>query len=373
MEAKRELKIAVIGVGERGANLGGAAYECAHLVAVCDRDPEVLEKCKAYYAQYHLEGVQFFTSYEEMFAKVAIDAVIVATPMQTHADIAVTCLNAGKHVFCEIPLFNTKEEAVRLYRTLAAHPDLCLTTAENCCFFGFIRSWKEMVEKNKIGRVIFGEAEYLHGSGHCPPAGTWRSSMACLRYLTHSLGPLLYITGDSCTEVSGFAPDFNPYPEARKMPNGMAVIKTKNGALFKVYMGFGGFFPCTHNYALHGTAGALQTQVNLENDDKDDCRTFAHLMEFDEIVNMHGKGGIYLPFNLNNSNEPRKAGTHGDCDITLIRAFRDAVLDKTPAPLGFDFGYNVTMPGLLAEESAAAGGVPVRIPTIEELDAEYGK
>ncbi|MCQ2385852.1 MAG: hypothetical protein MJ078_04190, partial [Clostridia bacterium] len=261
-----------------------------------------------------------------------------------------------------------KEEAVKLYRTVKAHPELKFTTGENCCYFGCIRSWKQMAEEGKLGRILFGEAEYLHGSGVRPQKETWRSHMASVRYLTHSLGPLLYATGDTCKEVSGFAPDFNPYEGVREYPNSMAVLKTEKGALLKVYMGFGGFFPCSHNYALHGTEGALQVQVNLESDDP--CPTLAHFKSFDNIVNFHGKQGLSLPLNLNNTDAPRKAGTHGDCDSTLICAFADAVANDTPAPLDFDFGYAVTMPGIIAEESIRKGGVPLPVPSVRELEKE---
>lgn len=368
------MKTACIGCGPRGSYLASMASELSELTAVCDLSEQEVQKTQKLLADIDKENVAGFTDYHEMLRSAEVDAVIIATPLHTHADIAVDCLNAGKHVYCEIPTFNSKEEAVRLWRAVQAHPELKFTAAENCCFWGFVESWKKMVEEGKLGDVLFAEAEYLHHSGNPPKQLTWRSYMPALRYITHSLGPLLYMTGDACEEVYGFEPGKNPYPDMHPAnPNGMAVMRTKKGAMMKCFMGFGSFFPCTHNYALHGTKGTLQVQCNLEDDGTDDKQTLAHLKELDDLPHMHGRAGVKIPFDLIIPDKPlRTIGHGGHGDVAGFKAFRDAVENDTPAPMDFRFGYEMTMPGILADESARAGGVPVKMPTLDELAAELG-
>lgn len=60
------------------------------------------------------------TNYEEIANDPNIDAVIIATPNNTHVPIATACVQKGKHVMCEKPLGVTAEEAVQLYHTAEA-------------------------------------------------------------------------------------------------------------------------------------------------------------------------------------------------------------------------------------------------------------
>ena len=345
------------------------AAELSELTAICDTNPEEIEKTVKLLARIGVTGVRCCTSAAEVYAMEDVDAVIIATPLPTHTDLSVAAIEAGKHVYCEIPTFNSREEAGRLCRAVKEHPEVKFTAAENCCFWGFVESWKKMFEDGMLGEVSFAEAEYLHGSGVAPSKVTWRSYMPALRYLTHSLGPLLYILGDECTEVTGFEPENNPYAATRPAnPNGMAVIRTRAGRLLRVFMGFGEYFPCSHNYAVHGTKGSLQVQCNLEDDGTDDKQTLAHLKELGDLPYHHGRTGVKLPFDLIIPDRPIKTVGHGGHgDVAGFKAFLKALEEDLPAPLGFDFAYNMTMPGILADESARAGSLPVKMPSPEEL------
>ena len=55
-----------------------------------------------------------YSNYNEMLEKSQMDAVIIATPTSTHADIAVDCLEAGKDILVEKPLTRTYQEAKRI-------------------------------------------------------------------------------------------------------------------------------------------------------------------------------------------------------------------------------------------------------------------
>jgi predicted dehydrogenase len=83
----------------------------AELVAVCDPNAELLAKRGKEW------GVQqLTTSYEELAANPEVDAVIIATPNDTHYPIAMACIAAGKHVMCEKPLGLNFQESAEMYR-----------------------------------------------------------------------------------------------------------------------------------------------------------------------------------------------------------------------------------------------------------------
>ncbi|MCG2659899.1 MAG: Gfo/Idh/MocA family oxidoreductase, partial [Kiritimatiellae bacterium] len=104
-----DIKVGVIGYG--GAfNMG-----CAHLnemkkagmtpVAVAELDAKRLEV-----AIHDFPGIQTYASVAKMLAKSDVNLLAIITPHNTHAALAIQCLNTGRHVVCEKPLAITTAE-----------------------------------------------------------------------------------------------------------------------------------------------------------------------------------------------------------------------------------------------------------------------
>lgn len=111
----QKLRIAVIGVGGRGANhVDGLSSEA--IVAFCDVDDARAAKTYAKYPE-----VPRFTDYRVMFDKMRnqIDAVSIAVPDHMHYPIAMWAIAEGKHLLCEKPLVRTVDEAMQLKRATA--------------------------------------------------------------------------------------------------------------------------------------------------------------------------------------------------------------------------------------------------------------
>src|SRR5690606_12084057 len=67
-----------------------------------------------------------YTDYNEMLKKSDVDAVIVATPTNTHKDVAIACLKAKKHVLVEKPLARTYAEAKPIADTAKRHKKILM-------------------------------------------------------------------------------------------------------------------------------------------------------------------------------------------------------------------------------------------------------
>src|SRR4051812_37086743 len=93
--------IAVVGLGYWGPNLARnfASQPGADLRWLCDGRHEVLERVAAAYP-----GVGTTSELDELLADPGLDAVVLATPVPSHAPLAVRVLEAGKHCFVEKPL-----------------------------------------------------------------------------------------------------------------------------------------------------------------------------------------------------------------------------------------------------------------------------
>ena len=113
MDAVREVRVAVVGLGYWGPNLVRNLHELPRRrgrrwSAICDAD--ALERLGA-----SLSGRRATTRrIEDVLADPTIDAVGIATPVSTHYALARAALDAGKHVFVEKPLAGSSAEALEL-------------------------------------------------------------------------------------------------------------------------------------------------------------------------------------------------------------------------------------------------------------------
>src|ERR671933_1407012 len=107
------IRVGVIGYGYWGPNLvrNFAEIGGSRVVAVSDLSTQRLAEVRGRYP-----SVKTTTDYRDLLSDTSIDAVVIATPVRTHADLALEALRAGKHVLVEKPLAASLEEARELLR-----------------------------------------------------------------------------------------------------------------------------------------------------------------------------------------------------------------------------------------------------------------
>lgn len=147
----------MIGVGVVGA---GAAALTAHLpsilasgrfrlVGVCDSSASRLAE-----ALQRFPAPGFATS-EALLAAPGLDAVVVATPPQTHVDIVAAALRNGKHVLCEKPLARTVHEC-RVLIAAASEASLTLAVAHEKRFNPSLRMIRDVIARGELGTLFYG-------------------------------------------------------------------------------------------------------------------------------------------------------------------------------------------------------------------------
>jgi len=113
-----DLRIAILGAGAQGLVLFDSLMRISNIrvVAVCDIWEYSQKRMSTRLVKFgHPNTV--YTDYQELLEKEKdLDAVIVATPDFLHAEHAIACLNAGRHVYCEAPMTHTLAGAKRLLR-----------------------------------------------------------------------------------------------------------------------------------------------------------------------------------------------------------------------------------------------------------------
>jgi predicted dehydrogenase len=96
------VRLGFIGVGSQGrAQLTNVDPQYGDVLALCDINPAQLKLADAVLEKNGMPPARHYADWREMFQKEDIEAVIMAPPLWAHADLAVGCLEAGKHVLCE--------------------------------------------------------------------------------------------------------------------------------------------------------------------------------------------------------------------------------------------------------------------------------
>ena len=102
------VRVGVVGLGKMGKIHSRALQELGALACVCDVDSERARSASKEYC------VAWYSSFDEMISKEALDAVVIATPTNTHMDLALKAVQSGLHVLMEKPLTLSYKDGVRL-------------------------------------------------------------------------------------------------------------------------------------------------------------------------------------------------------------------------------------------------------------------
>ena len=143
------------------AGLDGAFELCA---GALDYRPD---EARAFGVELGLTADRAYGSWQEMLASEQvrddkIELVTIATPNDTHFEIAKAFLQAGFHVLCEKPMTMTVEEGEEIVALAATHKRIC---AVNYGYSGYalVRHMKAMVARGDLGNIRLVVAEFAHG------------------------------------------------------------------------------------------------------------------------------------------------------------------------------------------------------------------
>ncbi|MBE6884774.1 MAG: Gfo/Idh/MocA family oxidoreductase [Ruminococcaceae bacterium] len=358
---EKKVKLGVVGL-LRGLYVASELVneEKMTIAAVCDKVPERVKAAYDKLTELGVEGLKTYTDYDEMLNS-DIDAVYVVTDAICHVPFVLKALEKGKHVLSEIPTIASLEEAKQLKAAVKNHPELKYMAAENVNYWDNIRAWKKMREEGKFGTVIYAEGEYFHHDPSQPidgemEKGHWRESLPSIRYITHEMGPLLDILDDECVSVSCMVPDVKCNPYKKGPENGVAIFKTRKGAVIRILIFFGAYVGFAHNYRVIGTHGSIQTDSNVT---LDEARCYAAFSDLPGSI----KKKEMLPIGI--ATESKATGGHGGADVKMMRDFIDCIVEDREPYLNVDRGIKMSLPGIIAHESSLQGGALMEIPVIE--------
>src|SRR6516164_3943558 len=190
--SSRTIRIGVVGLGYWGPNLARnfAALPGCELAWLCDGSAEARERLAPLFP-----GARLASGVEELLDDTALDAVALATPVPTHAELAVRVLEAGKHCFVEKPLAQTVAEA-EAAAAAAKSSGRVLMVGHLLEYHPGVQQLKQLVDSGELGDRIY----YIYGNRL--NLGKLRTDENALWSLgAHDVSVLLYLAGEEPTEV----------------------------------------------------------------------------------------------------------------------------------------------------------------------------
>jgi predicted dehydrogenase len=190
--SKQPLRVGVVGLGYWGPNLARnfAAIPGCELAYLCDADAEARERLLPLFPQAVLA-----TEIDELLVDPALDAIVLATPVPTHAELAVRALEAGKHCFVEKPLALSAGDAGQVVDAAAA-ADRVLMVGHLLEYHPGVRKLKELTDAGELGEEIY----YIYGNRL--NLGKLRADENALWSLgAHDVSVLLYLADEEPAEI----------------------------------------------------------------------------------------------------------------------------------------------------------------------------
>ncbi|WP_053735434.1 Gfo/Idh/MocA family protein [Nocardia sp. NRRL S-836] len=278
-----------LGIAMVGHEFMGAAHSQAWRVAprffdlpvrpvmavLCGRDPDRTGAAAA-----RLGWAEAVTDWKSVLDRDDVHVVDICTPGDTHAEIAVAALDAGKHVLCEKPLANTVDEAVAMAE---AADRAALRGVRAMVGFSYRRVpalslARDLVAQGRLGRVHHVRAVYLQDWIVDPAAPlSWRldkekaGSGALGDIGAHIVDAAQFILGDTISEVSGTMETFvpqRPVAAAHSGLSGTAVsgetgpVTVDDAALFLARFTGGALGSFEATRFANGRKNALRIEVN---------------------------------------------------------------------------------------------------------------
>jgi myo-inositol 2-dehydrogenase / D-chiro-inositol 1-dehydrogenase len=178
--------VGVIGTGVMGsehARLISREIPFAHLAGVFDADPARAQAVAA--------GATVFPDPRSLINSNRVGAVIVASPDQTHAEMALACLEAGKPVLCEKPLAFTSAEALRVVQTEVALKRRLIQVGYMRRFDPGYQEMKRIKDEGGVGATVL-----LHNVHRNVRAPEWfTGAMAVTNSFVHEIDVSRWLTG----------------------------------------------------------------------------------------------------------------------------------------------------------------------------------
>lgn len=334
----------------------------AELVAICDKYAPLLDQCKKRLEQSEVKAT-LYSSFDDFFNH-DMDAVVLANYANEHAPFAIRLLNSGRHVCSEVMPVETLAQAVQLTEAVESSGKV-YAYAENYCYFPATQEMRRRYRAGDLGEFTHGEGEYVHdcdaiwGDITYGERSHWRNRLYSCYYCTHSLGPILTVTGIRPVRVVGFENPNAPNLWEKGFSggtSGLLVMQMDNGATVKSLNGYLKREPGSVWYAVYGRKGMMESDRWQQGTQR------VHF--FHEGDPLTTQDIAYAPRPAVDTALSRVVSSHGGGDFYTMHYFLEKLLGREDGERCIDIyqALDMALPGILGYKSILGGNTPFEVP-----------
>lgn len=393
-EPKRNnpVRVGVIGVGARGSYLLETmlSFSDVDVPAVCDTDVNATTRAQNMVEQKTgkrpTSYVKSETDWKNLCQRDDLDAIVIATPWEWHARMAIESMRAGKYVGVEVPACQTIADAWELVRVSQQTGMPCMML-ENVNYFRNTLAATRMIREGVFGEVLHAEVGYQHDCRNLAFTDdgqlSWRGKHIAEKngnlYPTHPIGPVAWWMDINrgnrflrLSSISSQALGLREYakhkfgvdhPLAKRQYKGgdlnTTLIETANGMTITLYYTLTTPRPYDMIFRMQGTKGIFEGQLDricLEGVSPNEA--------WEPFANYQTK--YEHPIWRELGEEATKNGGHGGCDYILVSEFLKAVRERTQTPQDVYDAATWSAIVALSMESVAKHGQLVEFPDFTE-------
>jgi len=363
---KKKINVAIVGLGF-GAEFIPIyqKHPDANMYAICQRDTDKLNAVGDAF------GVEKrYADFEELLKDPEVDAVHINTPIQAHAEQSIKALQAGKHVACTVPMATSVEDCRRIVE-LVKETGLTYMMMETVIYSREFLFVKELYEKGELGKLQFLRASHQQEMAGWP--GYWEG-LPPMHYATHCVGPVLALAKADAEYVSCFGSGTIDADLIPKYGSPFAIeschIKFKDSDLAAEVTRslFNTARQYRESFDVYGSKKSFEWTL-IEHEDsvihtgespeKVKIPDYAHLLPSE--IQHFTTGGVYDADSNQHLSFIQGSG-HGGSHPHLVNEFVSALVEgRAPFPDARQ-SANITCVGILAHESAMAGGEKISLP-----------
>ncbi|OGF45563.1 MAG: hypothetical protein A2452_10370 [Candidatus Firestonebacteria bacterium RIFOXYC2_FULL_39_67] len=332
---RKKIRLGILGF-RRGAYLANIfkQFPGVEISAGCDIDPQRKERFKEV-----SQTAEVYADFEE-FLNADFDVLVLASDCHVHGYQAIQAMKKGKDIFSEVTAFHTLGEGVELSRTVEKTKRKYMM-AENVNYFPHVLEMERLYNKSNIGKFVHGECEYVHDIRYLllRPDGSkyWRTWFPPIYYCTHSIGPILKITGERPVSVTGMIADGKVLPDLRKIDMELALVKTDKNSTIKILCGYTlPREPVSRWFCMYGTKGMMES---------------SRWEPEQELYLYEEKARKYRHYTAKHRGNKVK-DAHLGADYLTIYNFLNAYKNNRKMPIDIYKAADMTLPGILAHRSS---------------------
>ena len=389
---KRILKVGLIGLGGRSIGLMNRMTSMSDVVVymVCDTYEDRVERAKNHVEEKTGSRPIGTNNYHEILACPEVDCVVISTSWQTHTQIAIDAMKAGKYVGVEVGGAYDIEDCWQLVRT-HEETGTHLMLLENCCYGENELAVLNMAKAGMFGKIVHCQASYEHDLRKEVAMGRELRKYRFINFLkrcgdlypTHGLGPIAKIlninNGNrmvSLTSMSSSAEGLKTWIDVNAPADSdMRSLQFAQGDVTTTMIRCAGgeTILLTHNVTLprpYSRGNRVEGTLGIYMEDKDsvyiwDQKKDIDIEGFDDNHQWESFADYREKYAHPLWRKYKKDGVqpgHGGVDYLAMSAFFDSVRENKAPPIDVYDAVSWMVITCLSEQSVAMGSHPVAIP-----------